>query len=79
MALKPTSQTTLVYPSNFIIEVEMRGASIDILDQLLEMAVSGDMTRTWFDTLHRLCTFTKELNQPKLSPHSNSDRGKEEG
>ena len=57
----------------------MLGASVDILDQLLELSVTGDTAKYLVLTLQRLCTFTIRLNQPKLSPHSNSDRGKEEG
>ena len=45
----------------------MLGASVDILDQLLELSVTGDTAKYLVLTLKRLCTFTIRPNKPKLS------------
>ena len=48
-------------------EIEMLGAFVDILDQLLELSVTGDTAKYLVLTLQRLCTFTIRPNKPKLS------------
>ena len=62
---------SLVYPCSpikiLLNEIEMLGASVDILDQLLELSVTGDTAKYLVLTLQRLCTFTIRPNKPKLS------------
>ena len=62
---------SLVYPCSpikiLLKEIEMLGASVDILDQLLELSVTGDTAKYLVLTLQRLCTFTIRPNKPKLS------------
>ena len=42
----------------------MLGASVDVLDQLLKLSVTGDTAKYLVLTLERVCTFTMRLKQP---------------
>jgi hypothetical protein len=43
--MKSIVSTTLVHPSKFYLRNKMLGASVDILDQLLELSVTGDTAK----------------------------------
>ena len=43
--MKSIVSSTLVHPSKFYLEIEMLGASVAILDQLLELSVTGDTAK----------------------------------